>query len=279
MEVEPTSLAAEPVHTLKDVRDFMRQKVFTNLVAVGGLADLGELAHKVQPDLVPDLDTTVTEDTVTALLRAVIALTLVPPPLEAASPPEIPSPPTLSSGVSSAVLPAAAGTAAAIQSPSRSRMKRTLTYAEGADPVTADGRAVNEAIHFMETNERVSAAQAAACAYRTAAIDDRHGQLSAEVNAEGMAVESTAQALRARDKRTSSAMGVGDDATELARPRSHWMLKLMVSQPHWRMRPTSTHRPCAHPAWMTTCARRRRRSMWSYIEHMAAARGVTASQQ
>ena len=95
-------------------------------------------------------------------------------------------------------------------------MKRTLTYAEGADPVTADGRAVNEAIHFMETNERVSAAQAAACAYRTAAIDDRHGKLSAELNAEGMAVESTAQALRARDKRTSRAMGVGDDATELA---------------------------------------------------------------
>ena len=55
MEPEPTLVPAEPVHEPEDARGLMRQKlVFTNLAAVGGLADLGDLARKVQPDLVPD---------------------------------------------------------------------------------------------------------------------------------------------------------------------------------------------------------------------------------
>ena len=91
MEPEPTLVPAEPVHEPEDARGLMRQKLFTNLAAVGGLADLGDLARKVQPDLVP-ADVTVTEDTVMALLRAVVALTLVPPPMETAAPPEAPSP-------------------------------------------------------------------------------------------------------------------------------------------------------------------------------------------
>ena len=44
-EPEPTPVHAEPVHEPGDVRDLMRQKLFTNLASVGGLADLGDLAH------------------------------------------------------------------------------------------------------------------------------------------------------------------------------------------------------------------------------------------
>ena len=89
--MEPMLVPAEPVHEPMDVRSLMRQKVFTNVAAVGGLTELCDLAHKMQPDMVP-ADATVTEDTVVALLRAVVALTLVPPPMQAAPPPEIPSP-------------------------------------------------------------------------------------------------------------------------------------------------------------------------------------------
>ena len=205
-EPEPTPVQAEPVHEPGDVRDLMRQKLFTNLASVGGLADLGDLAHKVQPDMVP-ADVTVTEDTVAALLRAIVALTLVPPPLEATLPPEVPSLSTPSPPVQPAK--DCRATASATR-PSKSRMKRTPTWGEGVDA------AMNEAIHFMENSERVSAAQSATLAYRTAAIDGRHSELSAELNAEGMIVESTAQALRARDPRTSRGMGVDDDATERA---------------------------------------------------------------
>ena len=53
MEPEPAAVPAEPVHEPEDNRDLMRHKLFTNLAAVGGLADLGELAHRVQPGLVP----------------------------------------------------------------------------------------------------------------------------------------------------------------------------------------------------------------------------------
>jgi hypothetical protein len=44
MEPEPAVVPAEPVHEPEDNRDLMRHKLFTNLAAVGGLADLGELA-------------------------------------------------------------------------------------------------------------------------------------------------------------------------------------------------------------------------------------------
>ena len=47
----------------------MRQKLLANLAAVGGLADLGDFAHKLQPDLVP-ADVTASEDTVEAQKEA-----------------------------------------------------------------------------------------------------------------------------------------------------------------------------------------------------------------
>ena len=53
MELEATLVPAEPVHEPEDVRGVMQQKLFANLTAVGGLADLGDFAHKLQPDLVP----------------------------------------------------------------------------------------------------------------------------------------------------------------------------------------------------------------------------------
>ena len=93
MEPEPTLVPAEPIHEPEDGRGVMRQKIFANIAAVGGLADLCDLAHKLQPDLVP-ANVTMSEDTVSALLRAVIALTLVPARMEVAPPAEIPSPPT-----------------------------------------------------------------------------------------------------------------------------------------------------------------------------------------
>ena len=82
MEPELTLVAAEPVHEPENVRALMRQKLVANLAAVGGLTELCDLAHKMQPDLVP-AEANVTEDTVVALLRAVVALTLVPQPMEA----------------------------------------------------------------------------------------------------------------------------------------------------------------------------------------------------
>ena len=47
MEPEPTLVPAEPVHEPEDVRGVTRQKLFANLAAVGGLADLGDLARKL----------------------------------------------------------------------------------------------------------------------------------------------------------------------------------------------------------------------------------------
>ena len=65
MEPEPTLVPAEPVHEPEFFRGVMRQKLLANLAAVGGLADLGDFAHKLQPDLVP-ADVTASEDTVEA---------------------------------------------------------------------------------------------------------------------------------------------------------------------------------------------------------------------
>ena len=87
-------MEAEPVVGPEEMR-IVQQKLVIEKLAVLDVADLGDFAHKLQPDLVP-ADTTVSEDTVKALLRTVVALTLVPAPFALASdpdPPELPPPP------------------------------------------------------------------------------------------------------------------------------------------------------------------------------------------
>ena len=68
--MEPTLVPAEPVHDEPtDFRGAMRHQLHANLAAVGGLADLSDLARKLQPDLIPT-NVTVNEDTVSALLAS-----------------------------------------------------------------------------------------------------------------------------------------------------------------------------------------------------------------
>ena len=128
----------------------------------------------------------------------------------------------------------------------------------------------------METSERVSAAQAATHAYRTMAIVDRHNQLSAELNAEGMAVESTAQAVRARDPQTSRQVGDDDDATNRAAAALEAeadgladALEDAADEYASAVRPPGL----GDDVCMSAEAER------VVAEHLAAARGVTASQQ
>ena len=85
-------MPAEPVHDEPtDFRGAISHQLHANLAAVGGLADLSDLARKLQPDLIPT-NVTVNEDTVCALLRVVIALTLVPAPWEVTMVPKAPPP-------------------------------------------------------------------------------------------------------------------------------------------------------------------------------------------
>ena len=113
-------------------------------------------------------DATVTEDTVVTLLRAVVALTLVPPPMEAAPPPEVPSP---------------TQPAPVLQcSPSgrRGRMMHTPTFNSLLD----GGRQQQEV--DAETVDMAVDISAAAAASRARAGLHLAGQIEHETHAEGL---------------------------------------------------------------------------------------------
>ena len=153
MEPEPTLVAAEPVHEPENVRALMRQKLVANLAAVGGLTELCDLAHKMQPDLVP------AEANVTALLRAVVALTLVPQPMEAAPQPEISSP----------TLPTPQPTPAEPSPGRRQRPRMVRTPSLLGDPVTNGGRRQRELLEAETISMAVDVAGSAASSRARAA--------------------------------------------------------------------------------------------------------------
>ena len=168
MEPEPTLVHAEPVHEPEDIRSAMRQKLATNLAAVGCLADLSAFAHKMQPDLVP-ADVTVTEDTVMALLRAVVALTLVPPPMETAAPPAARAPQP---------------TPAAQASPARHERPRMMHTPSFLDTCTDGGR--RRELIEKETVDMVLDASGAAASSRARAEAHLAGVIEHETHAEGL---------------------------------------------------------------------------------------------
>ena len=169
MEPEPTLVAAEPVHEPENVRALMRQKLVANLAAVGGLTELCDLAHKMQPDLVP------AEANVTALLRAVVALTLVPQPMEAAPQPEISSP----------TLPTPQPTPAEPSPGRRQRPRMMRTPSLLGDPVTNGGRRQRELLEAETISMAVDVAGSAASS-RARAAGHLASLLEHETHAEGL---------------------------------------------------------------------------------------------
>ena len=70
----------------------------------------------------------------------------------------------------------------------------------------AAAAAVEEAIHFVEMNQHVASAQAAAYGYRTKAITDRFEALDSDLHVEGAALQVLAEGFAARSDVTVEAM-------------------------------------------------------------------------